>query len=67
VHVALTAALSTLLYSAVLVLAADMLGLPVPPAGVVAQLALTAAVYNAVLTPFAFELLRRFQARPEPA
>lgn len=67
VHVALTAALSTLLYSAVLVLAADMLGLPVPPAGAVAQLALTAAVYNAVLTPFAFELLRRFQARPEPA
>lgn len=67
VHVALTAAVSTLLYSAVLVLAADLLGLPVPPAGVVAQLALTAAVYNAVLMPFAFELLRRFQPRPEPA
>ena len=67
VHVAVTAAASTLLYSAVLVLAADLLGLPVPPAGVAAQLALTAAVYNAVLSPFAFELIRRFQAQPEPA
>ena len=64
VHVALTAGLTTLLYSVVLVLAADLLGLPVPAAGVVVQLALTAAVYNAALMPFAFEVLRRFQARP---
>lgn len=67
VAVAATAAASTLLYSVVLVLAADLLGLPVPPAGVAAQLALTAAVYNAVLSPFAYELVRRFHSQPETA
>lgn len=65
-QVALTAAATTLLYSTVLVLTDDLLGLYAPPPGVVAALALAAALYNAVLTPFVFEVLRRFQARSQP-
>lgn len=66
-HVALTAAAATLLYSVVLVLAGNLLGTYVPPAGVVAELAIAAAVYNSLLTPFAFEVARRFRRRPQPA
>jgi len=62
VHVALTAAVSTVLYSAVLVLTAGLLGQPVPEPGVAIQLTLAAAVYNALLMPFEMELLRRLQA-----
>lgn len=66
-HVALSALTTTLLYSIVLVLAADLLGLFVPSPVVVAKLAVAAAVYNALLTPFVFEVLRRIQVRPQPA
>lgn len=65
-HVALTAATATLLYSIVLVLADDLLGLFVPSPVVVAQLAFAAAAYNALLMPFVFEVVRRFQVRPQP-
>jgi rod shape-determining protein MreD len=65
-HVALTAAAATLPYSVVLVLADDLLGLYAPSPGVVAALALAAAAYNGVLAPLVFEVLRRFQARPQP-
>lgn len=69
VHVALTAAISTVVYSAVLVLTAGFLGRPAPEAGVALRLALAAAVYNALLMPFAMEVLRRLQAltRAAPA
>jgi rod shape-determining protein MreD len=60
-HIALTAAVTTIFYSALLVSVDDLLGLPVPPIGAAAQLALTAAAYNAVLMPFAIELVRRLQ------
>ena len=62
VRVGLSAAVATCVYSAVLVLADDTLGLPVPPFGVAVQLALAAAVYNAVLAPFALEFVRRLHA-----
>ena len=60
-HFALSAALSTVLYSAVLVLAAGLLGNPVPAAGVAIRLASAAALYNALLMPLAVEVLRRLQ------
>ena len=61
VHFAVSAALSTVLYSTVLVLAADLLGNPVPAAGVAIRLASAAALYNALLMPLAIELMRRVQ------
>lgn len=63
--VALTAAVTTALYSAVLVLTGDMLGIPIEPLGMAVQLGFAAAVYNAVLAPLAFDLLRR--STPQPA
>lgn len=62
VHVVLTAAAGTVLYSAVLVLTGGLLGLPVPQPGTAMWLAFTAAVYNALLMPLALEVLRRLQA-----
>jgi rod shape-determining protein MreD len=59
---ALAAAIATLLYSLILVGAADTLGLPVPPAGLAAQLAGAAALYNAVLAIPAILVLRRRRA-----
>lgn len=56
---ALAAAIATLLYSLILVGAADTLGLPVPPPGLAAQLAGAAALYNAVLAIPAILVLRR--------
>ena len=65
-HVALAATATTLLYSLALVLADGMLGLFVPAPGVILQLAIAAAAYNAILAPFVFEVLRRLQVRSEP-
>jgi rod shape-determining protein MreD len=59
VRVAVSAAVATALYSAVLVLADDLLGLPAPSGAMALELALAAAAYNAVLAPLAFEALRR--------
>ncbi len=69
-HPAIAAAVSTALYSLVLVAADDTLGLPVPPLGVAVQLVIAASLYNAVLMPFALLLVRRLRApltrRTEP-
>jgi rod shape-determining protein MreD len=59
IHLALTGAASTVLYSTVLVVIAGLLGLPVPDPLVAARLTLAAAVYNAILVPFAHDALRR--------
>jgi rod shape-determining protein MreD len=70
-YAALTAAVSTLLYSAVLLLTEGLLGLPVPPFSTVAWLAFSASLYNALLMPPVLEVLRRLRAGtssgPEPA
>lgn len=60
-HLALTAAVSTILYSLVLMLTAGLLGMPVPAPATAARLTFAAAVYNALLMPFAHEVLRRLQ------
>ncbi len=60
-HVVLTAALCTVLYSLALVLTDNLLGAPLPEPRLFAQLALAAAIYNAVLMPFAVVVVRRFQ------
>jgi rod shape-determining protein MreD len=61
------AALSTALYSLVLVAADDTLGLPVPPIGVAVQLMVAASVYNALVMPFALALLRSQAPTPREA
>jgi rod shape-determining protein MreD len=58
-HTVLAAALSTVVYSLVLIAADDTLGLPVPPLFVAAQITFAACVYNAVLTPLGLGLMRR--------
>jgi len=60
-------ALSTALYSLVLVAADDTLGLPVPPIGVAVQLMVAASVYNALVMPFALALLRSQAPTPREA
>jgi rod shape-determining protein MreD len=69
-HPVVAAAASTAVYSAVLVLADDMLGLPVPPLGIAMQLVVAASVYNAALMPIAVAVVRRLHSpvtrRPEP-
>jgi rod shape-determining protein MreD len=69
VHVALSAVVATIAYSAVLVLTAGLLGQSSPELGIAVQMTIAAATYNALLMPFAFELLRRLQAltRAAPA
>jgi rod shape-determining protein MreD len=62
-HPALAAALSTALYSLVLVEADDLLGLPVPPLGLAAQLTIAACLYNALLMPLGLLVMRRLQGR----
>ena len=70
VHPVIAAAASTAVYSAVLVIADNALGLPVPPIGFALQLIVAASVYNAALMPFALVLVRKLHARatrqPEP-
>jgi rod shape-determining protein MreD len=70
-HPVVAAAASTAVYSALLVLADDMLGLPVPPLGVAMQLVVAASVYNAALMPIALAVVRKLHSpvtrRPEPA
>jgi rod shape-determining protein MreD len=62
IHPALAAALSTVLYSLILVGADDLLGLPVPPARLAMQLTVAASIYNALLMPPAVAALRRVLA-----
>ena len=68
-HPAVTAAVSTVLYSLILVLADDLLGLPAPPPALAAQLTVAASIYNALLMPLAVIVVRRLQgtAFAEPA
>jgi rod shape-determining protein MreD len=61
-HPVLAVAVSTALYSLILIGADDMLGLPVPPIGVAVQLVVAASVYNAVLTPFILFVVRGLHA-----
>lgn len=69
-HLALTAALGTVLYSLVLVVTYGFLGVPAPDPGLVLRVTFAAAVYNAVLTPLAMEAVGRFgslvREAPEP-
>lgn len=65
-HLALTAALATILYSLALVVTYGVLGLPAPDVMTVVRLTVAGAAYNAVLMPFAFEPFRRLREVPEP-
>ena len=60
-HPAAAAALSTALYSLILVEADDLLGLPAPPFALAVQLTVAACVYNALLMPLVMLVLRRLQ------
>lgn len=62
IHPAMAAAVSTVLYSLILVGADAWLGLPVPPMRLAIQLTFAASVYNALLMPLAVVPLRRVQA-----
>jgi rod shape-determining protein MreD len=69
-HPVIAAAAGTAAYSSVLVLADDVLGLPMPALGAALQLVAAASVYNAVLMPVALAMMRRPHSpaarRPEP-
>ncbi|HEY0829869.1 MAG TPA: rod shape-determining protein MreD [Candidatus Dormibacteraeota bacterium] len=69
-HPVVAAAASTAVYSAVLVLADDLLGLPVAPPAIAIQLAVAASVYNAALMPIVLGVVRKLHSpvtrRPEP-
>ena len=62
---ALAAVAASAIYSAILVGADDLLGLPVPPFRLVFNLAAAACVYNAVLVAAALIALRSFM-KPAP-
>jgi rod shape-determining protein MreD len=69
-HPVVAAAASTAVYSAVLVLSDDVLGLPVPPLGIALQLVVAAAIYNAALMPLVLAAVRKLHSpvtrRAEP-
>lgn len=56
------AGVSTALYSLILIVTDDTLGLPVPPLRVALQLVAAACVYNAVLMPLALVVVRKLHA-----
>jgi rod shape-determining protein MreD len=62
-HPVVAAAASTAVYSVVLVLADNVLGLPVPPLGIALQLIVAASVYNAALMPIALGLVRKLHSQ----
>ncbi|MEO8745773.1 MAG: rod shape-determining protein MreD [Candidatus Dormiibacterota bacterium] len=67
-HPALASAVSTALYSLVLVGADEFLDLPTPAFGIAVQLVLAASAYNAVLMPAAVLVVRTLNApAPRPA
>ena len=61
-HPVLAAALSTALYSLVLLAADDLLGLPVPPLALAFELVVAACVYNAIVMTPALLVVRRLHA-----
>jgi rod shape-determining protein MreD len=62
VHAALTAAAGSVAYAMTLVVTDGFLGMPAMDAVVVFRLTVAAAIYNAVLAPFALETLTRLRA-----
>jgi rod shape-determining protein MreD len=62
-HPVVAAAASTAVYSVVLVLADNVLGLPVPPLGIALQLIVAASVYNAALMPIALVFVRKLHSQ----
>jgi len=54
-------AVSTAIYSLVLVAVDEMLGLPIPPLGFAVQLVIASSVYNSVSMPVAMWLVRKLQ------
>jgi rod shape-determining protein MreD len=63
-HPVVALAVSTAVYSLILIEADDLLGLPVPPLAVAVQLVAAAAVYNAALIPIALLVARKLHAPP---
>jgi len=61
VHPVIATAVSTAIYSVVLVGADDLLNLPVPPPALVLDLAVAAAVYNSVLVLPALAVAKRLR------
>jgi rod shape-determining protein MreD len=61
VHPVIATAVSTAIYSAVLVAADDLLDLPVPPPALVLDLAVAAAAYNSLLVLPALAVARRLR------
>ncbi len=61
-HPAGAAALSTILYSLVVVGTDDAIGLPIPPLRTAVALTIAAALYNGALMPLALTALRRITA-----
>jgi rod shape-determining protein MreD len=62
VHPVIAAAVTTAIYSLVLVAVDEMLGLPVPPFGVAVQLVIASSIYNAAVMPLVLWVVRRVQA-----
>jgi len=62
-HPIVAAAASTAVYSAVLLLADNVLGLAVPPLGAALELIVAASVYNAALMPGALVLVRKIHVQ----
>jgi rod shape-determining protein MreD len=61
-HPVIAAAVSTCVYSVVLIVADEALDLPVPPLAVAVQLIGAATIYNAVLMPMASLVVRTLHA-----
>jgi rod shape-determining protein MreD len=61
-HPVVAVAVSTAVYSLILIGADDLLGLPVPPAAVAVQLVAAASIYNAALIPLAIFVTRRLHS-----
>jgi len=62
-HPVVASAASTAVYSIVLVLVDNVLGLPVPPLGIATQLIVAASVYNAALMSIAVVLVRKLHSK----
>jgi rod shape-determining protein MreD len=65
-HPAVAAAVSTLLYSLILLGADGTLALPASPAGIAVQLVVAACAYSAVLAPLAVVSIRRLRSLAAP-
>jgi rod shape-determining protein MreD len=66
-HPSVAAAVSTLLYSLILLGADGALDLPAPPMGIAVRLVVAACAYNALLAPLAVLSVRRLRSPAAPA